>query len=899
MPLLPDRHRFFTAWARAVTARPRLVLVVAVLLAVASAALTAWRLEFRSDRSELIDPTLPWQRRYAAFKAAFPRWDDAVVVVDLSTAPDPATGEAYLAALESRLRSDAYFTGITAGFPRRQAPPGLIYTLPVDRVKAAAGALARSGPVLRAPTLAELLAPAAAAGRGGLGGLISEGQRAELRDLLSRAAAVGAADPSAPGPRSVLGADEADRTERLVSASGRLATVLVQLAAETAAPGSDAARAGGVNHRAEGIAALRGHLGALARDTRFSPIKAGVTGVPVLESDETEQSTRDATIGTVLSLVLITVLMLVAYRGWVVPMIAVASLLVGVAWSFAWATIAVGHLQLLSVVFASFLLGLGIDVAIHLIARLELVHADHEHLADAIARAFRGVGPGIVTATLTIAAAAAAMGLTRFAGVAEMGIIAAGGIVLCTASVMCCFPAGLMLIRSPERKLRVHGGGESRPYLGRFGLLMHRRPGLILGGAAAAFAIVGWLASGARYDPDLMKLMADRGESVVWQTALERDDAKSVWHAVVVARDDDEARKLTLALRQSPLVSDVGGVGMLYHPDDDTAAKRALLAALPEAPPLAEASGPAASAAADLRARARAIGEAWATRDPALAAAAARVAALTDDQLGSVQAAYARDRREVAAQLEALRRAEPARPSDLPPALRDIMIGTGGERLLRVYPAEPSPATDGAPVPGPLAPERLGPFVSAVLAVAPQATGPSVQIHESSALIVAAYAQAALLALGAIILLLLIDFRSPADAACALLPVLLGTVFMLGVMRVADVPLNFANMIVMPLIVGIGVGCGVHAVRRWRLQPLDRPPGLAGGSGRAITLTTVTTVIGFATMLVAEHRGIRSLGFVMSVGLVGVWLVTILILPAVLGLRRAGGVGASEAELVD
>jgi predicted RND superfamily exporter protein len=108
---------------------------------------------------------------------------------------------------------------------------------------------------------------------------------------------------------------------------------------------------------------------------------------------------------------------------------------------------------------------------------------------------------------------------------------------------------------------------------------------------------------------------------------------------------------------------------------------------------------------------------------------------------------------------------------------------------------------------------------------------------------------------------------------------------MLAIMRLAGVDLNFANMIVMPLIVGIGVGSGVHVVRRWRLQPRDEPHGLAGGSGRAITLTTLTTVAGFASMMLAQHRGIRSLGFTMTVGLMMVWLVTIVALPAILRLR--------------
>ncbi len=98
--------------------------------------------------------------------------------------------------------------------------------------------------------------------------------------------------------------------------------------------------------------------------------------------------------------------------------------------------------------------------------------------------------------------------------------------------------------------------------------------------------------------------------------------------------------------------------------------------------------------------------------------------------------------------------------------------------------------------------------------------------------------------------------------------------------------MNFANMIVLPLLIGIGVGCGVHAVRRWRIQPSDHPLGLAGGSGRAITLTTLTTVFGFSSMMTGQHRGIWSLGFVMSVGLCAVWAVTILVLPAALRLRR-------------
>jgi hypothetical protein len=111
---------------------------------------------------------------------------------------------------------------------------------------------------------------------------------------------------------------------------------------------------------------------------------------------------------------------------------------------------------------------------------------------------------------------------------------------------------------------------------------------------------------------------------------------------------------------------------------------------------------------------------------------------------------------------------------------------------------------------------------------------------------------------------------------------------------VVGLELNFANTIVMPLIIGLGVDAGVHAVHRWRVQPGAPPAGLAGGTGRAVTLTSLTTAIGFACMITAEHRGIRSLGMVMSAGLVLVWVATLFALPPVLRWRtklasRRGG----------
>ena len=95
-------------------------------------------------------------------------------------------------------------------------------------------------------------------------------------------------------------------------------------------------------------------------------------------------------------MILITALMVAAFRGWIVPFLAAVSLLVGISWSFGWLTVSIGHLQILSVVFSVILLGLGIDFALLFVSRLELVQDEHKDLPSATARVFRGIGPGMV-----------------------------------------------------------------------------------------------------------------------------------------------------------------------------------------------------------------------------------------------------------------------------------------------------------------------------------------------------------------------------------------------------------------------------------------------------------------------------------------------------------------------
>ena len=169
--------------------------------------------------------------------------------------------------------------------------------------------------------------------------------------------------------------------------------------------------------------------------------------------------------------------------------------------------------------------------------------------------------------------------------------------------------------------------------------------------------------------------------------------------------------------------------------------------------------------------------------------------------------------------------------------------------------------------------------------VDPEVTGVVVQIYKSGDLIKHGFLRIGVIALAVVLVLTCLMFRSIMDALLALVPALIGFTLTFGIMGATGVNLNPANIIILPLMFGIGVDAGIHILHRVRADPTDRPLGLAHGTGKAITLTALTTMIGFAAMMTARHRGIASLGFVMTMGL-GLTLTACWIaMPALLEIR--------------
>ncbi|MEF2144255.1 MAG: MMPL family transporter [Desulfovibrionaceae bacterium] len=900
----PRRLRLLEALARFVCRRPLTVLALAALLAGTSLWITAERLRYLPDRNDLLGPDLEWNRRYAEYLNKFTGMDDLVVCVAVpngtqATPEDRARARSYVDALVAELGRAEHVRQAYWGWDNAQVSPRLLRMAPQTRFRAALQQLERSGPLLASSNPS--------------GFLTSVAQRLEQRETgegtpdVERAAqglaGVGAFVEALTGFVAGTGGDtDAAMAALLGRDFGR--TYLespdqsLLLVFVDPLPSADADDVFSL-----AVSETRLALRAAAREV--PGVDAGVTGVPALEADETLAVMSDTTSISFLALAGVALLLVLAFHGWRMPLLAVLALLAPVAWSFGFLTLAVGHLQVLSVVFTVILLGMGIDFSIHLLSRFELVRHDHapgpEGMEEAMADAFRTTGPGLVTGALTTAAAFGATALTDFKGIAEMGLIAGVGILLCLAGTFTVLPALVRLflpraeqVRPVDRRwLDLH---EFRPL--RF---FTRHSVLTVMAGALVLAAGIWALSGERYDSNLLKLMPQNTESVRWLTRYQ-DAGESVWFAASVCADQEEARQRAEAFQALPEVGLVTGAGLLF-PEDDSGRRMALeavgislsdalrvetgadsvfdfqeaVATLARAceRALLNESGlpmPVAAALYELLSRCEA---AQALLDEVLLDSSMRGGPALAERMDRAAEAFGRG---VSSFRERVRMAlDPAAltPQDLPPFLQRLALGEKGAMQLLVKPA--GNAYD---------PDVLAAFVRAVRSVDPLATGSVVQVFESNDLMRHSYAQAALYALLAVGLLLLADFRSLPDTLLCLLPVFMGLACLCLAMRLAGYSLNPANVVILPLLFGLGVDNGVHMIHRYREDPDGDPPGLTRGTGKGVLLTSLTTILGFGVMVGANHQGIASLGFAFSSGMAFTLGACLIFLPALLRLRR-------------
>ncbi len=547
-----------------------------------------------------------------------------------------------------------------------------------------------------------------------------------------------------------------------------------------------------------------------------------------------------------------------------------------------------GHLNIISVAFTVTLIGIGIDYGIHYIARYMQLRGESRSCDDAILQAASAVGPAIATGAITTSIAFFASGLTKFTGVAEMGIIAGGGILLCAVATLTVLPAMVAIVDRGR-----FGWNRSEPVpVHRWITPVLRFPKIVLGGGLVFTLIISLGITQLWYDHNLLNLQAEGLESVELEHKLLEDCNQSVWFALSIADSREELLQRKQQFLQLATVDRCEEIVSLLPAKDNVksptiARIRQQLDNLPERPPLLgvdrpEHLGLVLSEAQTLCAN-----------FPAAAETASNLAQVRDylrrlplsecySALSHYQQQLAGDLLSRMHVLQSMANPEPPRLEDLPASLVDRFVGEHGKHLLKIYGRGDIWDMD-----------ALSGFVDDVRSIDPRATGNPLQAYEASQEMVGSYRQAAIYAAIIILTVLFLDFRSIPLALLAAAPIALGTAQMFGLLGLLSIPLNPANLIALPLILGIGVDYGVHLVHEFREQ--TGRYRLSPSTALALMVDALTTIVGFGALMIASHQGLQSLGRILTIGVTCCLFTTILMLPALFTLMTRNREDVPEA----
>lgn len=636
----------------------------------------------------------------------------------------------------------------------------------------------------------------------------------------------------------------------------------------------------------------------LAREiqTEVPGVNVGITGEPVLEYDEMLQSQRDTTVATIVSLVLCALIFIYGYHETGRPLKATFCLIIGLGYTMGFTTLVVGHLNILTITFAPMLIGMAIDFGVHLVTRYEeeLRHGRTER--EALEKAMVFTGQGIFTGCLTTAGAFFAMAITNFKGIQEMGIISGGGMVICLVPMMTMLP--VLLLRGRQNVLD-HQLATAVDHRARIERLWLERPVLVVGVTLALCALSLARFSKVTFDYNLLNMQSRGLPAVVFEKKLIESGSNSVLFAAIVA--DSIPKAIALESRITNLATVANVKSMAQFLAGEPTARLATIGEIkneagaihfaePDVDPVKvpdldrvffslkgylglaleevhkEGDAKLEEQLQSLRKALIELRQKLAVTDEAAAAS----------KLAAFQQALFDDIRETFITLKNQDNRSGLTAADLPVALRNRFIGRSGKLLLQVFPKEDVWQRG-----------QQEKFVKELRTIDPNVTGTPVQLLEYTTLLKDSYVEAAWYALGAIVILVFIHFRSFSSVVLALLPVVVGAIWMVGFMGWGGILFNPANIMTLPLVIGIGVTNGIHILNRFSEE---RNPGiLAKSTGKAVLVSGLTTIAGFGSLILAQHQGIESLGYVMAVGTATCMTAGLTFLPAAIKLLMLSG----------
>ena len=856
----------------AVRRRAAQVAIAALVVTIIAGVYAAVTLSINTDTSDMISKDLTFRQRYAEFKRVFPQFVDSIVIVIDGDSPDRAD-DAAMAMVERLRRQDVRFKTIYS--PQTEpffARNGLLY-LDTDELADLTDRLADAQPLLTKLAADPSLRGFFEVLRLALddvaeGGSIPTGLADVLARITDSAVAVAAGRPKPMSWSELLQGEPSD-------ANDRRRFIMVQPIVDFTSlqPAAQAIKT---------IRSLAAELGLVAENG----VRVRLTGGAAMATEELQSVAAGASIAGLMSLVLVAFLLIAGLRSVRLVAAVLLTLVAGLIWTAGFTALAVGHLNLMSVAFAVLFIGLGVDFGIHFGLRyMEEAGRGAAHPL-ALCRATAGVARPLGLCTVAAAVGFYSFIPTDYTGLSELGLIAGTGMFIALFASLTVLPALLTLMPPAAALGRAPPPSSEAKSSGSF-ILRHGGP---ISAVAAGFGVAAILLLPlARFDANPIALKDPSTESVSTFLQLLRDSETSPYTIEVVADGLDSARRLAVRLESLPEVDRALTLGSFAASNQAEKLELVGDAVIFMAPLLAETGPPARSDdAARLSAAARMAGRlaAFVASPNARellgpAQGLAQSLARLGDDIGALAALERSLLFFLPSRLTRLREALKADRfglEDLPADLRNRFVAPDGRARIQVFPAED--LNDG---------KALRRFVAAVYRVTPQATSAPVEIVESGSAVVGAVQQAALTAVILISLLLWVLLRSWRETLLVLIPLSLATLFTVAASVLLNLPFNFANVIVLPLLMGLGVASSIHLVMRAREE---------GGSAtmartstpRAVVFSALTTVGSFGTLAISDHRGTASMGELLTIAIAFTLICALVFLPALMIWFRTEGV---------
>lgn len=871
-PTLTRTQRLLGAWVLLIQHNAVAVLVVGALLTLVTFYYSAANFKINTDIHGMMSDKLPYRELYKEFSKAFPQQSDTIVVVIDGLTTEQAQGARKAIAEQLRKKkaifADVYEPGAGAFFQKN----GLLYLNTEelerlgDRLSAAQPFLALLSKDLSIRGLFEVVAKAFERGD------FSEAQDRTLAQLfggMSNAfsSAVHGTVYQMSWEGLALGAEQTARQCRqFIILEPRVA---------------DASLSAGSVH-IETIRRVAVQFGY----NKTGTARVRITGDFTLAHENLLEARNSTGIATVVSLLLVALVLSVGlYFSWRLIFCSLVTLITGLIWSTAFALATVGRLNIISVTFAVLFIGLGIDYSIQFCLRYRELLIQSGHQQNSITSTATSVGRSLFFSAATTALGFYSFVPTAYAGVAELGFISGSSMFISFFGNITVLPALLTVL--PVKECR--RWKTSWPWLVN---LPYRYPhGIVAVGALCALASL-LAVPRVFFDYNPLNLHDKSSESVVTMKELFNDPGGQPWTASVLADGEDEALRLAEQLKSLKEVRTVVTIHDFIPDNQQDKINLISDIALFMSPELEQPRVMRPTYEQNIRALARLErsleshlnGLRHSIREPAqkLYDSIRRFRSLLEDSRRGVSALSLLDEMLMPGLPmlferlgQSLRPSLVEGPSSLPRELRSQYVSADGRFRVQVFPRDD--ITD---------PANLEGFVRAVRLVAPNATDTPVMVYEAGRAITASFREASLYAVIIICAFVLVGLRSKSKTLLIFIPMALAFLLTAAASVLLGVPLNFANVIVVPLILGIGVHSGIILiVRDWK-DPRREDNLLKSSMARATLFSNLATMISTASLAFSPHLGIASIGILLSICLAFLILSTLFFLPSLIVLLK-------------